>query len=211
MIVSHRHRFIFLAVPRTASHAIRAALGPLLGAEDWQQEQLRLGTLSPLPALAKIRHGHVTARQACEALPNEWQCYFKFAVVREPFARFVSICGMLHRRNPGYVGRERMFMKRALLTRAIRARALVRPQTEFLVDADGQLALDRVIRYECLETSFAAICDELGIVAPALARHNAAASHPPLESLYDAELEAMVAHFYRRDFGRFDYRNRLCA
>ena len=28
MIVSHRHRFIFFAVPRTGSHAVRVALQP---------------------------------------------------------------------------------------------------------------------------------------------------------------------------------------
>lgn len=211
MIVSHRHRFIFLAVPRTASHAIRAALGPLLGAEDWQQEQLRLGVLSPLPGLARIRHGHVTARQASAAMPEEWARCFKFAVVRDPFSRFVSICGMLHRRNPNYVGRERAFMKRVLLVPAIRARAMVRPQREFLVDAEGQLALDCLGRYERLDASFAAICRRLGIAPPPLTRHNAAAAHAPLETLYDAELEAMVAHFYRRDFELLGYRNRLCA
>lgn len=40
MIVSHRHRFVFFAVPRTGSHAVHAALRPLLGPEDWEQEGL---------------------------------------------------------------------------------------------------------------------------------------------------------------------------
>ena len=28
MIVSHRHRFVFFAVPRTGTHAVRTALQP---------------------------------------------------------------------------------------------------------------------------------------------------------------------------------------
>ena len=28
MIVSHRHRFVFFAAPRTGAHAVRAALQP---------------------------------------------------------------------------------------------------------------------------------------------------------------------------------------
>ena len=210
-MVSHRHRFIFLAVPRTASHAIRAALGPLLGGEDWQQELLRLGLRSPLAGIARIGHGHVTAREACAELSDEvWRSYFKFAVVRNPFDRFVSVCAMLNKRNPGYRGRERGFMKRALGVPRFRARVLVRPQAEMLVGADGELALDSLGRYERLEASFAAICRRLGIDAQPLARHNATEGTAP-GAIYDAELEAMVADFYRRDFELLGYPERLCA
>ena len=34
MIISHKHRFIFVAVPKTATHAVRKALRPHLG-RDW--------------------------------------------------------------------------------------------------------------------------------------------------------------------------------
>ena len=210
-MVSHRHRFVFLAVPRTASHAIRAALGPLLGGEDWQQELLRLGLRSPLPGIARIGHGHVTAREACAELPGEvWRSYFKFAIVRNPFDRFVSVCAMLNKRNLSYRGRERAFMKRALGVPRFRGRVLVRPQAEMLVGADGELALDRLGRYERLEASFAAICRRLGIEAQPLARHNATEGAAP-NAIYDAELEAMVADFYRRDFDLLGYPDRLCA
>ena len=40
MIVSHRHRSIFFALPHTGTHAIRAALRPFLGSDDWEQEGL---------------------------------------------------------------------------------------------------------------------------------------------------------------------------
>lgn len=213
MIVSHRHRFVFLAVPRTASHAIRSALAPLLGPEDWQQEALRWRVRSPLPALAEVRHGHVSAQQASAELPAAvWREYFKFAVVRNPFDRFVSVCAMLNKRNPaGYVGRERAFMKRALSVPRFRARVLVRPQTAMLVDADGRLALDYLGRYESLDVSFRAICRQLGVPAEGLERHNRSVAGTPAAAVYDAELEAAVASFYRRDFELLGYANRLCA
>ena len=87
MIVSHRHKFIFLAVPRTGTHAVRDALAPLLGEADWQQEALVRGVYSPVPMLARLGHGHVSLREA--------QAHFaglrvaklccKFAVVRNRY------------------------------------------------------------------------------------------------------------------------------
>ena len=49
MIVSHRHRFVFFAVPRTATHAVRAALADTLGPKDWRQEALTERVALPVP------------------------------------------------------------------------------------------------------------------------------------------------------------------
>ncbi len=205
VIVSHRHRFIFFAVPRTASHAIRAALGPFLGDEDWQQEALRLGVSSPIPALARIGHGHVTVRQARSSLPPAvWRSYFKFALVRNPFDRYVSVCAMLNKRNPGYVGSERTFMKRALGVSRFQRRVLVRPQAELLADDGGCVALDFVGRYEELPSCFVEACRRVGIAEAPLGVDNAA-DHRPWIDYYDDELARAVAAFYARDFALFDY------
>lgn len=205
MILSHRHRFIFFAVPRTATHAIRAALQPILGETDWQQEVLRLQLRSPLPALAKIGHGHITVREAQAALPDDvWRSYFKFAFVRNPYDRYVSICAMLNKRNPSYAGREVAFMKRALRVARFRQRVLVRPQAELLVTDAGELGLDGIGRYERLQQSFADICQRLDIAAPLLAVDNATA-HRSSAACYDDELQQLVRDFYSRDFALFRY------
>ena len=54
MIVSHRYKFVFIAVPRTGSHAIRAALQPDLGPDDWQQDSPRTGRSTAARATAFI-------------------------------------------------------------------------------------------------------------------------------------------------------------
>lgn len=211
MIVSHRHRFIFFAVPRTASHAIRAALGPFLGDEDWQQEALRLQVASPIPALARLGHGHVTVRQARSSLPAAvWRSYFKFAVVRNPFDRYVSVCAMLNKRNPGYVGNERTFMKRALGVVRFQRRVLVRPQAELLVGDSGSVELDFVGRYEELSACFAEACQRIGLAGAPLDVHNAA-EHCSYPDYYDDELAQAVAAFYARDFALFGYPTTLSA
>ena len=212
MVVSHRHRFVFFAVPRTGTHAIRTALRPLLGNEDWQQAALGSHARLPVPTLARLGHGHISLRQLQASIAEHiWRRYFKFAIVRNPYDRYVSVCAMLNKRNPGYAGNERAFMKRALAIRRFQQRLLVRPQTELLVDAAGGLGMDFIGRFETLQQSFDEACRQIGIRPPPLAAANAT-EHSAFETYYDDELGRMVADFYRCDFEMLGYEAALqCA
>lgn len=205
MIVSHRHRFVFFAVPRTGTHAVRAALRAFLGDEDWQQQSLTEQVRLPVPALAQAGHGHLTLRQVRAHLPETiWRDYFKFAIVRNPYDRFVSVCAMLNRRNPDYLGRETAFMKRAIQVRRFQQRVMVRPQGDMLVDEAGKLGLDFIGRYESLQQSFGEACQRIGIPEQRLARSNAT-DHRDYATYYDDALLRLVTDFYRPDFNSFDY------
>ena len=205
MIVSHRHRFVFFAVPRTGTHAVRTALRAFLGDEDWQQQSLTEQIRLPVPALARIGHGHLTLRQVRANLRETlWRDYFKFAFVRNPYDRFVSACAMLNRRNPDYVGRETAFMKRAIQVRRFQQRALVRPQRDMLVDGAGELGMDFIGRYESLQESFGEACQRIGIPEQRLAQSNAT-EHRDYRTYFDDELLRLVNDFYRRDFDSLGY------
>ena len=205
MIVSHRHRFIFFAVPRTGTHAVRAALEPLLGEDDWQQQSLTAQRRLPVAALARLQHGHISLRQAQASLPEAmWRGYFKFAFVRNPYDRFVSVGAMLNKRNSGYAGNEAGFMKRALLVPRFRQRVLVRPQADLLADANGDLGMDFTGRYETLQASFSEACRRIGLPEGTLQRTNAA-THRPFAACYDDELLQAVTDFYQADFELFGY------
>ena len=205
VIVSHRHRFIFFAVPRTGTHAVRAALAPLLGEDDWQQQSLTARSRLPVAALARLEHGHISLRQAQAWLPEPmWRGYFKFAFVRNPYDRFVSVGAMLHKRNAGYAGNEAGFLKRALGVPRFRQRVLVRPQADLLTDATGDVGMDFTGRYETLQASFAEACRRIGLPERALQCANAAA-HRPFTACYDDELLQAVTDFYRADFELFGY------
>ena len=205
MIISHKHRFIFFAQPRTGTHAVRAALQPHLGKDDWQQQSLTGSARLPIPELARIGHGHISLRQVQAHLPSEiWRDYFKFAMVRNPYERYVSACTFLNRRNPAYAGREMAFMKVALTRQRFRQRVLVRPQEALLVDDAGVVGLDFVGRYERLQSSFDHVCERTGIPPIRLTRRNAS-HYGDYRRYYDGALLEQVNIFYRADFHRFDY------
>ena len=54
MIISAKNRFIFAAVPKTGTHAVRQALREHLGPDDLEQVGLFVTKRFPMPELAKI-------------------------------------------------------------------------------------------------------------------------------------------------------------
>jgi hypothetical protein len=200
MIVSHTHRFVFVAVPKTGSQAVRAALRPLLGPYDWEQCDLFERRRFPVSALAAIGTGHLTCRElAPYLLPEMWRDYRRFAFVRDPFARFASLIRFWFPAD----GAERATSdacKRILSDPATRRRRLVRPQSDFLCDESGGLLVDQLGTYADLAGSFARILRGIGIEAtPTLPMRNVS-SRGVAEPEFDNELMAMIADFYHADF-----------
>lgn len=205
MIISHRHRFVFFAVPKTGTHAIRQALAPHLGPDDWEQQDLFERKRLPIPRLAQLRHGHISVQQLQPLLPREqWDGYFKFAFVRNPYDRFVSTCFFLRRNAPGMEQHATAFMKQAIVTPRFRQRILVRPQGTLLKNEAGSVALDYVGRFETLQQS----CDEafarIGLPVAQLAKRNVS-KHGDYSGYYDEPLRRAVADFYQDDFALFGY------
>lgn len=205
MILSHRHRFVFFAVPRTATHAIRLALREHLGRHDWEQQALSGRQTLPVPELAALGHGHVSYQAAERYLPPRiLRSYTTFAFVRNPFDRFVSVCAFLNRDNPEFKGRETTFMRDAIADPRFLERVLAAPQHRMLVDRNGRLALDHVGRYESLQGSFDAICETLAL-PPVTLQHENASAHRGYAAYYDDALRTVVAEAYRGDFELFGY------
>ncbi len=206
MIISHRHRFIFFAVPKTATHSIREALRQHKGPDDWEQQMLFGRQELPIPEIAKIEHGHISAKEISAALPSEqWQSYLKLAFVRNPFDRFVSACAFLNRGNPEFANHSTEWMKVAMTRPQFRRRVLIRSQAQQLCGVDGKLAIDFVGRYETIQVSLDQIFDRLSLPSTQLEIRNSS-KHGHYRDYYDEELRQQVSEFYRDDIELFDYR-----
>ena len=190
MIVSHQHKFIFVAIPKTATHAVRAGLRPSLGRFVWEECIFFEKISFPIKSLAQLQHGHITCQQLRPyLLPTLWQQYVKFCFVRNPYSRFISLCTFLSRdseqmlRDP--IGR----MKQLIQSPAFRQRILARPQAEFVCDEDGALLVDVIGRFETLQRDLDRIIDSLGLDKQPLPQRNVSQYTFPLERLDDELVE----------------------
>ena len=206
MIISHRRRFIFAAVPKTGTHAVRQALREQLGAEDLEQVGLFVDKRFPWADLAAIRHGHLALRQIRPYLGDDaFAGYLKFAFVRNPFDRFVSYCAFMLRGGDLFEQRPREMMRHFLFTDPPEHHILFQPQASLLVDEDGETLLTDIIgRVEDMQASYEAICARIGIPARRLDRVNAS-RHGDYRRYYDTALVDAVAARYRQDLDLFGY------
>lgn len=206
MIISHQHRYIFFAIPKTGTHSVRQALRAQMGPQDLEQVGLFEQKRFPFPEFAEVRHGHISTRQIRPVLGDAiFAAYTKFAFVRNPFERFVSYCAFAARETNYFETQPLAYMKWVIAEQQPFDHLLFQPQHALVTDAEGRLELDVVGRNETMQSSFDAICDQLGMARTGLGRVNAS-KHRPWQEYYDSELIGLVSRHYARDLELFDYR-----
>lgn len=206
MIISHRHRFLFFAVPKTGTHSVRQALREHMGPDDLEQAGLFVKKRLPFREFDDIPHGHLNVRQIRPVLGEDmFQRYFKFAFVRNPFDRFVSYCAFMSRDSGHFERAPIPFMKHVIKDLRPVGHILFVPQYLFLIDDHGRLAVDFIARTETMQASYDALCMRLGVPSQPLERTNAS-RHRPYWTYYDEELVSLVGDIYRYDLELFNYR-----
>ncbi|MBW6526464.1 sulfotransferase family protein [Sphingomonas sp. RHCKR7] len=206
MIISYRHRFVFAAVPKTGTHAVRRALRAELDEADLEQVGLFVERALPWPELAALRHGHIALREVRPHLGAAlFADFVKFAFVRNPFDRFVSYCAFMLRGGDLFERRPRAAMRHLLFVAPPEDHVLFQPQARLLVDTDGTTLLtDMVGRVEAMQHSYDAICARIGLASRRLERVNAS-RHGDYRRYYDADLADGVAARYASDLTLFGY------
>jgi len=206
VIVSHRHRFIFAAVPKTGTHAVRRALREHLDDTDLEQVGLFVNKRFPWEDLAAIRHGHLPLRQIRPYLGDAvFEAYFKFAFVRNPFDRFVSYCAFMLRDGDVFQQRPQDVMRHFLFVEPPVDHVLFQPQASLLLAEDGVgLLTDAVGRVEDMQGSYDTICARIGIASRPLERVNDS-RREDYRRYYDQDLIDGVAARYARDLEVFGY------
>jgi hypothetical protein len=202
MIISQQHKFIFTAIPKTGTHAVRRALREHLGPQDQEQVGLFVEKRFTVEALARIGHGHITLSEVRPYLAAEFDRFLKFAFVRNPFDRFVSFCAFATRQDGAFEADPQRVMRGFLANPP--AHILFRPQHTFVADADGRLLTDMIGRVEEMQLSYDAICQRIGIPSATLEKVNTSRRND-YRGYYDDALIDGVAALYQRDLDLFGY------
>ena len=204
MIISALHKFIFVAIPKTGTHSVRQALRAHMGPQDLEQVGLFVQKKFPIPELAQLQHGHLSLAQVRPYLrPEEWDGFFKFAFVRNPFDRFVSYCAFMTRQG-GQFDQDPKAVMRHFIANPPWPHILFQQQHSFVTDADGEVLSDEVGRVEEMQASYDRIAQRIGIPNAALEKVNSS-KRQEYRDYYDGELISGVAKLYARDLELFGY------
>jgi len=184
LIISHRHRFIFIKTAKVGGSSLEIALSKYCGPQDVltslesKDEQLRTargfaGPRNDAKALIELRpadiakaivrrayplkyYNHIDARSVRDLVgPKVWDSYTKFTVVRNPWQRALS----------NYYWDQ--LQPAAFKTRSFLEYLLKKPQEVSknwpIYTIDDEVAVDLIVKYEELETGLAALADRVGI------------------------------------------------
>lgn len=183
MIISHKYKFIFLKTTKTAGTSVEIALSKFCGPTDVitpitpEDEKIRQefgfrgpqNYLQPVwelkfrEVLTYLRHGyrknrfynHITASEVSQLVePKVWQNYYKFCIERNPWDRVVSMYYWQYKTEPRPAFAEYVLSD---------APADLNKKGFELYTINGQIAVDKICRYESLAEELEAVRLHLGL------------------------------------------------
>jgi Sulfotransferase family len=227
MIVSHKHRFIFLKTVKTASSSIEILLSHYCGPddvitptrEDLAEQRAISGQNyrldSPLVPKRPLWRGvlgrperyyhpsvgfyeHMPAWRVRTYVGEEiWSKYYKFAFVRNPWDRQVSY----------YFYKTRTEKPRRSFEEFLTAKKRAYVESRDIYAIDGQVAVDFLGRYETLAQDFAKAMAAIGIPdAGALPMANV--SEKPKDryrEFYTDQTRDMIGEWYAKEIEELGY------
>ena len=210
MIVSHRHRFIFIKTRKTASTSVEIALSRHCGPDDVvtpitpEDEELRarLGGVGPQnhqPPDFPVRAANHSGCRAVRAAVGcaVWNDYFTFAVERNPWDAVVSSYHYRFRHRPAIPFSD--FVLSGMADKLARNQHKIR--------AGGRVVVEHVCRYENLDADLQAVWERIGL--PGTADLPSAKSgfrgSRDYRSYYGTREREYVARLFRRTIRDFGY------
>jgi len=230
-VICHHYKTVFVHVPKTAGQSVEQVFLELLDL-TWETRAPLLLRKNTVPELGPPRLAHLTAEDYVRykyMTREQFDSYFKFAFVRNPWDRMVSYYKYLDESSD--LGFKQYLMDSFLTEMWKDMSWFVRPQSSFLYDDDDQLLVDYVGRFENLQADFNKVCERIGIGATELPYVNKSEKKPakPTSTLskvkkllgqsdsalmvkpkhyqeyYDDESRDLVAELYKRDIELFGY------
>jgi hypothetical protein len=181
-MISHKHKFIFIHIPKTGGGSLEKVFRNL----DTEYNNM------------KLLHSPISD------YPMERKHYFKFTFVRNPWDLRVSYYfynktqGTFrgrHARNKSFSEYVKFYSKK-------RKSLIARPQVYFLGrDVNN---VDFIGRFENLQNDFNKVCGEVGIPRQELP-HAHKTNHKHYTEYYDDETRQVVAEKYKKDIEYFGY------
>lgn len=181
----HFHNFVFVHIHKTAGTSINKTLG--------------------------LIREHKTAFELRGRLGEErWRKKFKFAFVRNPWDRTVSMYSFaVKMKSVPFVSLGfKEWLKLAFVDRHplyFDHPVSFRPQFDWIADYNDAVIIDFIGRFENLDRDFATVCERIGKPRLKLSYENPS-KRGDYRSYYDDEAAEIVARWYKKDIDYFGYR-----
>jgi len=198
MIISTKHKFIYLGINKTGTTSIENAL--------WQYRnryhQKYLHIKHNIINKGKPDFKHNPAMNIRTLVGNKiWHQYFSFTFVRNPWARVLS-------EYTRHIYDGNMPLKEGF-TEWVQAGGnwLAKENTmkQFVADSNGEIIIDYIGKLENIDDDLKKICNEIGIESIALQKFNKSKQKYDYRDIYINETREIVTEWVAEDAEQFGY------
>ena len=191
MFTCHDKRFIFIHVPKTAGSAIHIHLKDSYVLKGCDRSD-------PIPDLHHKKIKDILNEN------SDYKNYFKFCVVRNPFARLLSgYKDFRYQRGLINVDFDE-FVCDQLIEKFSNDVHFI-PQHNF-THINDEIAVDKIVRYENLDEIYMCF-EKCGVSFESLDFHRESSKpNEPYEIYYNNSMIKIVEDFYRKDLDLLDYK-----
>jgi hypothetical protein len=204
-MICHRFRTIFVHIPKAGGQSIEQVFLERMGL-SWQQRAplLMRENIDPRCGPERLAHLYASEYLSCgHVAPIDFDDYFKFAVVRNPWARLVSEYKFAAA-GKGVSFADFLFKWFPAPGLSDRRRHL-EPQVKFVCDAGGKPMVDTIVRLESISADIGPVLERVFGVRLALPVANESPDRRDYRTFYDDKSRAFVADFYRDDIELFQF------
>jgi hypothetical protein len=210
-VISHRHKFVFIHVPKTAGSSIETVLQKNTDCKKLKGgfRDSDLKTCPFCPPSWCIKH------KPFYLLNEEIKKYYSFGFVRNPWDLVVSsFHWWLKSERPRWVHRGMQnLLKEVNFDNFIRSdmKHYLNQMDHknygqlFWLQSESGFEVDFIGRFENLQEDFNTVCDKIGISKQQLPHANKS-KHKHYTEYYDDETKQIVAELYAKDIEYFGYK-----
>lgn len=216
MIISEQYKFIFVHIPKTAGLSVTDAFGKYgrpRGRTIWRSISRRL-PFKENPSGAHFRVHEPAWKMIAKLSRPVFDEFLSFSVIRNPFDHAVSHYEYMKQfRIKSTAEKVGQLTFKEYLEYRMRPPfwndtifARMPDQSYYLTDADGRLAVKRLVRFENLGADLEQLSEELKLPDFSLRHVNKTkADRKPMENYYSDATVDMVRQIYDRDFDLLGY------
>ncbi len=218
MLISHRKKFIFIHIPKTAGTSVNKVFVPYARLVDqcyyrfWLTQKLifvpaRIFKIKKLAERVTGFHKHAYAINVQRKMnPQKYDSYFKFTIVRNPYDWLISLYYYILD-HPEHYLHTRIKAENFENFIAIQINEnKLNTQSDYLTNEKEQLIVDHIAKFENIEQELTHLTNKLGIKYESVPFLNKTRSRlGKQEELYSNKTYSQVNKHFKKDFEEFGY------